>query len=197
MTKKVFENVENVINKSKGQKRSQGNTLEIVFKVTRETFCNIVLGILSIVLASLGHYYYCSSDIVIILALFAIFFNTSLPVLCVILIEKIKRLEIPFPMFFPLCSLFSPTFLLVFFILMFTIPCHVTINVDFFNVLPPSLQCSILYSNSLVMFSTFPNIPITILNQVKTFHRVSHFASSLSFYQVIEFKRSNKVNNID
>ncbi len=197
MTKKVFENVENVINKSKGQKRSQGNTLEIIFKVTRETFCNIVLGILSIVLASLGHYYYCSSDIVIILALFAIFFNTSLPVLCVILIEKIKRLEIPFPMFFPLCSLFSPTFLLVFFILMFTIPCHVTINVDFFNVLPPSLQCSILYSNSLVMFSTFPNIPITVLNQVKTFHRVSHFASSLSFYQVIEFKRSNKVNNLD
>ncbi len=105
-------------------------------------------------------------------------------------------------MLFPLCSLspynvFSPTFLVVFFILMFTIPCHVTIDVDFFNVLPSSLQCSILYSNSLVMFSTFPNVPINVLNQVKTFYRVSHFGSSPSFYQVTKFKQFNKVNNLD
>jgi hypothetical protein len=65
-------------------------------------------------------------------------------------------------MLFPLCSLFSSTFVVVFFVLMFTIPCHVTINVDFFNVLPSSLQCSIFYSNSLVMFSTFPNVPISV-----------------------------------
>ncbi len=163
--------------------------------MTRKTFRNIVL-------ASLGRYQYCSSDIVIILALFSIFFNISLPILGVILIEKLKRLEIPFSMLFPLCSLshynvFSPTFLVVVFILMFTIPCHVTINVDFFNVLPSFLQCSILYSNRLVMFSTFPNVPINVLNQVKMFHRVSHFGSSPSFYQVTKFKQSNKVNNLD
>ncbi len=170
--------------------------------MTRETFCNIVLGILSIVLASLGHYQYCSSDIVVILALFGIFLNISLLILGIILIEKIKRLEFPFSTLFPLCSLspynvFSSTFLVVFFNLMFTIPCHVTINVDFFNVLPPSLQCSILYSNNLVMFSTFPNVPINVLNQVKMFHRLSHFGSSPSFYQVTKFKGSNKVNNLD
>ncbi len=163
--------------------------------MTRKTFRNIVL-------ASLGHYQYCYSDIVVILALFGIFFNISLPILDVILIEKLKRLEIPFSMLFPLCSLspynvFSPTFLVVFFILMFTIPCHGTINVDFFNVLPSFFQCSILYSNSLGMFSTFPNVLINFLNQVKTFHRVSHFGSSPSFYQVIKFKQSNQVNNLD
>ncbi len=170
--------------------------------MTRETFSNIVLGILSIVLASFGHYQYCSSDIVLILALFGIFLNISLPILGVILIEKLKGLEIPFSMLFPLCSLspynvFSSTFLVVFFILMFTIPCHDTINVDLFNVLPPSLQCSILYSNNLVMFSTFPHVPINVLNQVKMCHRVSHFGFSRSFSQVTKFKGSNKVNNLD
>jgi hypothetical protein len=53
MTKRFLENVENIIN---SEKRSHENTLEIIFKMTRETFSDIVLGILSIVLASFGHY---------------------------------------------------------------------------------------------------------------------------------------------